>query len=67
MPVTVAVNVIDVIASLIKNVAVPNDVLAAPVAATVGFVGGFSWELVRIAFKMIPACPAPANNTVRPE
>jgi hypothetical protein len=44
--------------------AVPNEVLGTPVLV-VGFVGGFSWELVRFAVKRIDACPAPANRTVR--
>jgi hypothetical protein len=48
-----------------KNMAVPNEVLAAPVRLLVGFVGGFSWEFVRFAVKMIPACPTPANRIVR--
>jgi len=44
--------------------AVPNEVLGTP-ALVVGFVGGFSWALVRVAVKMIPACPVPANRIVR--
>src|SRR5712692_303367 len=53
----VAENVRAVIASFRLNVAVPNDAgLGAPVVS-VGVVGGFSWELVRVADKMVFAYP----------
>src|SRR6266849_6540537 len=64
IPVTVAVNVIDVIASLMKKLAKPNDVLGTP-DEVVGLVGGFSWALVRVAVKITPAYPLPANMSVR--
>src|SRR2546428_10376720 len=58
----VAKNVMAVIASFRLNVAVPNDAgLGAP-AMSVGFVGGFSWELVRVADKTVFAYPLVAMN-----
>jgi hypothetical protein len=47
-----------------KKLAVPNDVLAMP-PSVVGCVGGFSWAFVRVAVKITPAFPLPANRTVR--
>jgi hypothetical protein len=52
---TVAENVIEVLAAFSVNVAVPKDAGLAPPVLRVGFVAGFSPELVRVAEKVVCA------------
>jgi len=47
----VAVNVMLVCDALITKVAVPKGAGRAPPVLSVGFVGGFSWLVVRLADK----------------
>jgi hypothetical protein len=51
----VAENVIEVWAAFSVNVAVPEDAGREPPVLRVGFVGGFSCELVRFAEKVVCA------------
>src|SRR6266849_1746016 len=51
----VAVNVIEVMASLMKKFAVPKDAGRGAPVVKVGTVGGFSWEFVRLAVRSTPA------------
>src|SRR3954454_4891629 len=53
---TVAENVMNVMASLIEKLAVPNDAGRAAPVDVVGTVGGFSCELVRFAVSRMLAC-----------
>src|SRR5690349_12354134 len=57
----VATNVIDVMASLITNMAVPDDAGRGAPVDVVGLVGGFSPALVRFAVSRMLAC-ADAQN-----
>src|SRR5438067_8681945 len=61
MPKTVIVIGIAVAASLILNVAKPEDAWGVPVMV-VGLVGGFSAAFVRIANVMVFACPRVLNT-----
>jgi hypothetical protein len=63
----VAENVKAVIASFKSNVAVPNDAGLGPPVVSVGVVGGFSWEFVRFANKMVFAYPLVAISNANAE
>src|SRR5579871_2706513 len=59
---TVAVNVMEVMASLIRKVAVPNEAGRGAPPTSVGLVGGFSPALVRFAVSKMLACAVPQNK-----
>src|SRR5882724_1679662 len=58
----VAVKVIDVMASLMKKLAVPNDAGRGAPPDVVGTVGGFSAALDRVAVSRTLACAADAHT-----